>query len=80
MVPRKESEMTLESTKPSTSYHPFTQGEAKAAVQSKRKGAARCRHFTADGTRCRLPILDTRSHVCFRHSALIEAAQSQHND
>src|SRR5260370_18964186 len=34
----------------------------------------RCRHFTADGTRCRLPILDTRSHLCFRHPALSAAA------
>jgi hypothetical protein len=41
----------------------------------------RCRHFTADGTRCRLPILDTRSHLCFRHSALAAAAsQPQHHD
>ena len=41
----------------------------------------RCRHFTADGTRCRLPILDTRSHLCFRHSALIAAvAQPPQND
>jgi hypothetical protein len=40
----------------------------------------RCRHFTADGRRCRLAVLDTRSHLCFRHSALIAAAQSPHND
>src|SRR6266852_4231239 len=41
----------------------------------------RCRHFTADGTRCRLPILDTRSHLCFRHSALSAAvAQPPQND
>ncbi len=40
----------------------------------------RCRHFTADGTRCRLPILDTRSHLCFRHSALVAAAQQPQYD
>ena len=41
----------------------------------------RCRHFTADGTRCRLPILDTRSHLCFRHASLsATAAQPEHND
>jgi hypothetical protein len=41
----------------------------------------RCRHFTADGTRCRLPILDASSHLCFRHSALIvDASQSSQND
>ncbi len=33
----------------------------------------RCRHFTADGRRCRLAVLDARSHLCFRHSALIAA-------
>lgn len=42
---------------------------------------SRCRHFTADGTRCRLPILDSRSHLCFRHSALIAAAaKPEQND
>src|SRR5712692_763994 len=41
----------------------------------------RCRHFTADGTRCRLPILDSRSHLCFRHSSLSAAvAQTPQND
>jgi hypothetical protein len=40
----------------------------------------RCRHFTADGTRCRLPVLDTRSHLCFRHSSLIATAQSPQDD
>ncbi len=41
----------------------------------------RCRHFTADGTRCRLPMLDSRSHLCFRHSSLNAAAsQPPQND
>jgi hypothetical protein len=41
----------------------------------------RCRHFTTDGHRCRLSVLDTRTNLCFRHSALIAAAtQPQHND
>src|SRR6266849_2848586 len=30
----------------------------------------RCRQFTADGTRCRLAVLDNRTNLCFRHSAL----------
>ena len=41
----------------------------------------RCRHFTADGRRCRLVVLDTRTNLCFRHSSLISAAsQPPHND
>ena len=35
---------------------------------------SRCRHFTANGARCRLPVLDTTSHLCFRHSSLGAAA------
>jgi hypothetical protein len=41
----------------------------------------RCRHFTADGRRCRLAVLDTRTNLCFRHSALLASASlSSHND
>jgi hypothetical protein len=41
----------------------------------------RCRHFTADGSRCRLAVLDARTNLCFRHSALIAAAaQPPQND
>ncbi len=41
----------------------------------------RCRHFTADGRRCRLAVLDDRSHLCFRHSALIAGvSQPPQND
>src|SRR5882762_4243966 len=41
----------------------------------------RCRHFTADGRRCRLAVLDTRTNLCFRYSALISAvSQPPHND
>ena len=41
----------------------------------------RCRHFTADGSRCRLAVLDTRTNLCFRHSALItSASQPLQND
>ncbi len=41
----------------------------------------RCRQFTADGTRCRLAVLDNRTNLCFRHSALIAAvAQPPQND
>jgi hypothetical protein len=75
--------MTTEATETKTSStNPpcFTQSEAKGAVQSKPKSAARCRHFTVGGARCRLRILDTRSHLCFRHSALVAAAQSPQND
>ena len=32
--------------------------------------ASRCRHYTVNGRRCRLPILDTRSGLCFRHASL----------
>jgi hypothetical protein len=54
--------------------------EAEATKPSSTKHP-RCRHFTADGARCRLPILDSRSHLCFRHSALIAAAaQPPQND
>ena len=73
--------MTLEACNPSSSHQPSAHIEAKAALQSKPKSTPRCRHFTADGTRCRLPILDTRSHLCFRHASLTAAAsQPQHND
>ena len=40
----------------------------------------RCRHFTADGTRCRLPILDGSSHLCFRHAQIITQSESSQND
>lgn len=41
----------------------------------------RCRHFTADGRRCRLGVLDTRTNLCFRHSSLIAAvSQPPQND
>jgi len=41
----------------------------------------RCRHFTADGRRCRLAVLNTRTNLCFRHSSLIAAAaQPPQND
>ncbi len=41
----------------------------------------RCRHFTADGRRCRLAVLDVRTNLCFRHSSLISAvSQPPHND
>jgi hypothetical protein len=40
----------------------------------------RCRHFTADGTRCRLPILDPSSHVCFRHAQIAASSDSSQND
>ncbi len=32
--------------------------------------SAKCRFHTASGRRCRLPVLDSRSALCFRHSAL----------
>ena len=40
----------------------------------------RCRHFTADGTRCRLPILDNSSHLCFRHAQIVAVSESSQND
>jgi hypothetical protein len=41
----------------------------------------RCRHFTADGRRCRLGVLDTRTNLCFRHASLMAAvSQPPHND
>jgi hypothetical protein len=30
---------------------------------------SRCRHFTVNGRQCRLPVLDTRSGLCFRHAS-----------
>src|SRR5882672_8521138 len=30
--------------------------------------ASRCRHYTVNGRRCRLPVLDTHSGFCFRHA------------
>ena len=74
--------MTPPSAKPSSPNHSrFTLKEVKGATQSKAKGVARCSHFTADGRRCRLGVLDTRTNLCFRHSALIAAAaQPSHND
>jgi hypothetical protein len=51
------------------------------AIKTSTSKHPRCRHLTADGTRCRLPILDTRSHLCFRHSSLSAAvAQPPQND
>ena len=73
--------MTLEASHLSSTDHPSAQNEVKGAVQSKSKSTHRCRHFTADGARCRLPILDTRSHLCFRHASLSAAAAlPEHND
>jgi hypothetical protein len=70
--------MTPATAEPSSTNQPrFTQNEVKGATEKPTK--ARCRHLTADGTRCRLPILDARSHLCFRHSALAAAPQP-HND
>ena len=66
--------MTHEATKPiSIKHSPVTQSVAK--------GAAPCLHFTADdGTRCRLPILDASSHLCFRHAPIATDSQSSQND
>jgi hypothetical protein len=41
---------------------------------------SRCRHFSASGRRCRLRVLDTRSNLCFRHSALIAAVSQPPQD
>ena len=32
--------------------------------------SAKCRFHTASGRRCRLPVVDSHSTLCFRHSAL----------
>ncbi len=32
--------------------------------------STKCRFHTASGRRCRLPVVDSRSALCFRHSAL----------
>ncbi|MBZ5701102.1 MAG: hypothetical protein LAN84_04585 [Acidobacteriia bacterium] len=37
---------------------------------------SRCRHFTREGRRCRLRILNPHSGLCFRHAGL----QDQHSD
>jgi len=72
--------MTLATDKPSSiNAAGFTQAEVTDTAQPKAKAAARCRHFTADGRRCRLAVLDTRSHLCFRHSALLAAPQPQND-
>ena len=31
--------------------------------------ASRCRHYTVSGRQCRLPVLDARSGLCFRHAS-----------
>jgi len=41
--------------------------------------ASRCRYYTVSGRRCRLPVLDTRSGLCFRHASL-PPAQSGSED
>jgi hypothetical protein len=65
--------MALASAKPTSTKHP-------RSTHSVAKGAARCRHFTADGTRCRLPILDASSHLCFRHAQIAAASESSQHD
>ena len=39
----------------------------------------RCRHYTDQGRRCQLPVVDTRSGFCFRH-AKPQPAQSDSDD
>ena len=79
--PERNYQMTLATDNPrSTNAASSTQTEAAEAAQPKAQAAARCRHFTADGRRCRLAVLDARSHLCFRHSALLAASQPQQND
>ena len=39
----------------------------------------RCRHYTDQGRRCQLPVVDTRSGYCFRH-AKPQPAQSDSDD
>ena len=73
--------MNLATDKPSsTNTASITQSNATDTAQPKPNDSARCRHFTADGRRCRLAVLDTRSHLCFRHSALLAASQPPQND
>jgi len=73
--------MTLTTDKPcSTNTASVTQSNATDTAQPKPDDSARCRHFTADGRRCRLAVLDHRSHLCFRHSALLAASQPPQND
>ena len=72
--------MTLATDKPSyTNAASLTQTGVTDTAQPKAKAADRCRHFTADGRRCRLAVLDPRSHLCFRHSALLAAPQPQND-
>ena len=40
-----------------------------SAPNAPAKDQNRCRHFTANGRRCRLAILDQTSGLCFRHAA-----------
>ncbi len=52
-----------------------------ASAKSSSTNHQRCRHFTADGRRCRLGVRDTRTNLCFRHSSLIAAvSQPPQND
>jgi hypothetical protein len=72
--------MTLATDKPcSTNTASVTQSNAADTAQPKPNDSARCRHFTADGRRCRLAVLDPRSHLCFRHSALLAVSQPQND-
>jgi hypothetical protein len=42
--------------------------------------SSRCRHYTVDGRRCRLRVLDPRSGLCFRHAQLQEAHSASDGD
>jgi hypothetical protein len=69
--------MILATDKPTSTTASFTQTGVMDTAQPKAKAALRCRHFTAAGRR--LAVLDTRSHLCFRHSALLAVPQSQND-
>ena len=42
--------------------------------------SSRCRHYTVEGRRCRLRVLDARSGLCFRHLSLAEVHRAEPED
>jgi len=69
---KREGTIAGDSVKPSPKAK--AQRKPKASIKASAasppaKNQNRCRHFTANGRRCRLAILDKASGLCFRHVA-----------
>jgi hypothetical protein len=57
--------MSEQTAKPSSANH--------SHPLAKNKSKPRCAHFTSTGRGCRLPVLDARSGLCFRHFQLSQS-------